>query len=463
MAIEFTHLKRTPKGRSPRDTPLYVSPIKGQEDLLTSETLTRDFKKALSNTNEKIGYGADQSGSETTPLSLSSFKPNKPEKSDVHEAIRSIYVKAGLPKPLIISTQSPLGSYIAKAAIDVFSNESQRHSWYYDDWHSYYWDPEKGCPDIRKAAVQSILNSGWRMGDAGTGYHAWDELPVYTGGDTILWEHLPPDSLPRYNRSENGKAWNKFLERPALRGISTAVLSKGCSDEMLTIWAKYKVQMTQPSGGGRSQAIWINRDAQRLLCQKNLSFFPVEITHPETGDALSMTDDFIVLRDSKCHIVPYDNICFVSEPASITNIDNGMRLHCGTGPAILHSDGFKIFSWHGVEFPEDWIKQKPEARQAFRVRNAEQRRVACEMIGWDNVLTEMKANTINKDKDPEIGELVSVKPNGNDEEKFLRVRCGTGREFVIPVPPEMQTARQANAWTWGAGGQPIYTRSQDVS
>ena len=33
--------------------------------------------------------------------------------------------------------------------------------------------------------------------------------------------------------------------------------------------------------------------------------------------------------------------------------------------------------------------------------------------------------------------------------RFLRVRCGTGRSFVLPVPREVHTARQANAWTYG--------------
>ena len=32
--------------------------------------------------------------------------------------------------------------------------------------------------------------------------------------------------------------------------------------------------------------------------------------------------------------------------------------------------------------------------------------------------------------------------------RFLKVRCATGREFVLGVPLEMRTAREANAWTY---------------
>lgn len=60
---------------------------------------------------------------------------------------------------------------------------------------------------------------------------------------------------------------------------------------------------------------------------------------------------------------------------------------------------------------------------------------------------------IDQDADEMIGTLLEVHiPNiGNDSmlEKFLKVRCGTGAEFAIPVPPEMRTALEANAWTYG--------------
>lgn len=80
--------------------------------------------------------------------------------------------------------------------------------------------------------------------------------------------------------------------------------------------------------------------------------------------------------------------------------------------------------------------------------NMEQRRAACEMIGWDKILHELKAKTIDRDDDPEIGELVEVELPESGKERFLRVRCGTGRRFALCVPREMKTALEANAWTW---------------
>ena len=48
-----------------------------------------------------------------------------------------------------------------------------------------------------------------------------------------------------------------------------------------------------------------------------------------------------------------------------------------------------------------------------------------------------------------IGNLVEVDIPQIGREKFLKVVCGTGRQFAIPVPPEMKTALEANAWTFG--------------
>lgn len=87
---------------------------------------------------------------------------------------------------------------------------------------------------------------------------------------------------------------------------------------------------------------------------------------------------------------------------------------------------------------------------ALKQENVEQRRAACEILGWANILRDLKAETIDADNDPEIGELVEVKlPDLANKAKFLRVRCGTGREFAIGIPPHINKALDAQAWIVG--------------
>ena len=146
----------------------------------------------------------------------------------------------------------------------------------------------------------------------------------------------------------------------------------------------------------------------------------------------------------------YDELAVVQDRPLIIKMDDQNRLHCEDGAAIMYADGFAVYAWHGVRVPSEWIEDRSSltAKMALTWENTEQRRAACEILGWINVLKELKAKVIDKDEDPMIGTLVEVTIPEIGREKFLKVVCGTGREFAIPVPPEMKTALEANAWTF---------------
>ena len=100
---------------------------------------------------------------------------------------------------------------------------------------------------------------------------------------------------------------------------------------------------------------------------------------------------------------------------------------------------------------KSWIKDRSSltAAVALSQTNTEVRRAACEIIGWSKILRELNGTVIDRDDDPEIGELIEVNLPDNGPQKFLRVLCATKREFAIPVAKEMKTALQASAWTYG--------------
>jgi hypothetical protein len=114
--------------------------------------------------------------------------------------------------------------------------------------------------------------------------------------------------------------------------------------------------------------------------------------------------------------------------------------------------GWGLFHWHGTQVPADWIvhREALTPQVALKTANIEQRRAACEMLGWARILSELNARVIDSDIDPEIGELVEVNlPDLPAPAKFLRVRCGTGREFAIGIPPHITKALDAQAWMIG--------------
>lgn len=145
-----------------------------------------------------------------------------------------------------------------------------------------------------------------------------------------------------------------------------------------------------------------------------------------------------------------DTVVFQHRP-EVIKFDDQKRLHNPDGPAIRYRDGYSVYAWHGVRIPAEWIEQKNKltAKTALTWQNIEQRRAACEILGWAKILKELDSKVVDEDGDPEIGTLLEVDIPEIGREKFLRVLCGTKREFALPVPPEMKTALEANAWTFG--------------
>lgn len=149
--------------------------------------------------------------------------------------------------------------------------------------------------------------------------------------------------------------------------------------------------------------------------------------------------------------VMHPEFCMVSDFPEVLKIDAENRPHCETGPSHRWRDGWSLYHWHGVSIPAEWIEDKASltAQKALTWVNVEQRRAACEILGWHNILAALKAKVIDRDGDAEIGELVEVTIPDVGKERFLKVLCGTGREFALPVPPNMKTALEAQSWTWG--------------
>ena len=131
-------------------------------------------------------------------------------------------------------------------------------------------------------------------------------------------------------------------------------------------------------------------------------------------------------------VTVYDELAIIQDRPSCIKMDDQDRAHCEDGPAIAYADGFSVYSWHGVRVPDEWIKDKKSltAKTALTWENTEQRRAACEILGWINVLAELKSKTIDEDDDEMIGTLLEVDIPDIGREKFLKVKCEIGRAHV---------------------------------
>ena len=147
---------------------------------------------------------------------------------------------------------------------------------------------------------------------------------------------------------------------------------------------------------------------------------------------------------------PTKHFVMVCEAPKHIHLENKV-LHHASELAIEWEDGWGFAAWRGTTVPGHWIvgSKKPTAKEVLSHANVEVRRSGCEIIGWDAVLTELNASMVDSHPNPEIGDLFEVNLPDAGKERFIRVRCGTGRTFVLPVPPSCRTALEANAWTYG--------------
>ena len=373
------------------------------------------------------------------------------DKPRAEAAINAVYKRAGLKSPMIIWTQSPVANVFSKVSIDYLSNTDLKIAWGFE-----HRNPSNENNDIRRGAWENVCEAGWKVGDMGTGPEAWDNVRLYEDREDICWNHIAPSNV--YGESNGLRGYS--LDN-VWYSVGDIAAERSNHDWLMEMLLRYNFAKDYPNpndynGGSRSMHLCLMRRQDVFRYQKNLNCLPILVSDQvdsRYAHPVAMLYDIQTLRDFAGWVMPYENICFVSERPEYVKLDENQRLHSEAGPAIRYSDGFEIYAWHGTQFPKEWIKTKPSASDALYWHNIEQRRVACEMVGWDKILNQLDAVTIDKNDDPEIGELLCVDIPGIGKEKFLRVHCGTGRQFALPVPPIMKTALQANAWTWGLSPQ----------
>ena len=152
--------------------------------------------------------------------------------------------------------------------------------------------------------------------------------------------------------------------------------------------------------------------------------------------------------------LPHQNICWISERHNILERDENGRLHNLFGPAVVYPDGWSIYAVHGVRLP-GWIIETPKKITPKNIEsesNIEIRRVMIEKYGQDKYLIDSGAIEISRDS---YGTLYR-KDISNDEPLVMvkvanstRESDGKFKKYFLRVMPDIKTAREAVAWTFG--------------
>jgi hypothetical protein len=151
---------------------------------------------------------------------------------------------------------------------------------------------------------------------------------------------------------------------------------------------------------------------------------------------------------------PFEHIAILCERPTELHLDERGRLHQGDGPALAYKDGLALHRWRGVTIPAEFAQTLANLTPATirGERNAELRRIMLEHYGHERYIVDSGAEPIQQD---EVGRLWRVALP--DDEAITMVEVvnstaepdGTFRTYWLRVPPHVNTAKQAVAWTFG--------------
>jgi hypothetical protein len=122
--------------------------------------------------------------------------------------------------------------------------------------------------------------------------------------------------------------------------------------------------------------------------------------------------------------------------------------------------------WRGLRV-SDRIAFDPESITVDEIlaeRNQELRRVLLERVGLEWFVDQAHAIVVDQDTDPGGQRMLLRIPIDNSEDMFyVQVQCpSTAKRYLLRVPPNMQTCRQAIAWTAGYNNPDDYRPVQET-
>jgi hypothetical protein len=152
-------------------------------------------------------------------------------------------------------------------------------------------------------------------------------------------------------------------------------------------------------------------------------------------------------------VTPHEQVCWVSEKPEVLNCDLAGRLHCASGPALQYRDGWSVHAWKGIRVPDWTIEGQARLTTGMinRARDPVLRRCMIDIMTPERFISEGGAWLVGRD---DTGVLwrrewrwdawaaVEV-VNGTPE------KDGSHRKYFLQVPPNLNTPRQAVAWSYG--------------
>jgi hypothetical protein len=163
----------------------------------------------------------------------------------------------------------------------------------------------------------------------------------------------------------------------------------------------------------------------------------------------------------------YSDVIVICQRPERLHLDPQGRAHHSDGPAIVYRDGFSVYASRGTHIPARVYTAPMEITVADidKETSPEVRRVMLAKMGVERYLAHAEAEKIDEDETGILWRRQRTERfrigGWRDEISRARTLCfvevingtpepdGTFKHYYLRVPPNMQTAREAVAWTYG--------------
>jgi hypothetical protein len=169
------------------------------------------------------------------------------------------------------------------------------------------------------------------------------------------------------------------------------------------------------------------------------------------------TEALVGLIELSKHIgwmLPHRRVCWIGQRHDILSVNVQRRVHCATGPAVRYPDGSAFYFWKDVEI-EKWLIEEPEKITLRAIDEEPDSRIRRCMI---DIMTPARfiatGRPIRASWD-ETGILWRKSWTWGDTWAAVEVingspePDGSRKHYFLQVPPNLRTAREAVAWTYG--------------
>jgi hypothetical protein len=323
------------------------------------------------------------------------------DRDRAERAICNVYVRAGRPQPQVVWCDSPFAG--AKRARERHATQCLATEF----WRALY-----------PAVARQRLHEGARGWVYGAHHRPKFSFGLLSGLEVLL--------------QDNFAFWDRYL------GRTSEAVEYGVAPLLRKLdgWALE----------GQHGPYWIAgwSFARRLFGEGALVDI-VKEAWQDQRDRLALSEE---LARSCGWWFPFEDVCFVSERTSAVRCDPQTRLHSSDGFAVEYPDGWGVCAWHDTTVPSEWIfdPESVSPLHALTCPGKAERRALAEILGWDRVLPWLGATVVDEDPDPAGGTLFAGRLPDGKSIRFLRDRAG----YVLRVPPQMTTAREAKRWTSSA-------------